>query len=366
VSSESRVVAFGGVDNWTGSPQSTASALLVFGARLTNLTVLGPPTAGPIRKAFAAHRALRSVRLQGAAPTRVIGALGLAWCNVVYDVVVSLFRSRRVDLYVAGRYGLPLCVLAMLPRVRVIYHSHELPRPIGGMLIALVERGLSNCADVVIAVSQFHSKALKARLGIREPRVVYNCAARLPAFPFRFPLKAHKGIRLVYAGAAIKKKGIEVIASFCDMLPRGRGHGVVLCLSTAGAVCQSSLSRIAATGVAEIRFDVQDVRSVLLKADFLLAPSSPVTCEETFGRVLVEAASAGCWPIATRAGAYPEILGRMGVGDLVEFSDSSEELARRLWRAVVKRMNINVGVNVADIDDFTEPSFEASFLRSLG
>ncbi len=265
-------------------------------------------------------------------------------------------------LYLSGNNALPLCLLGCVPGVYVVLHSHEVHQFPTNMFLTAVSRFLARQADRIIAVSDFHRASLSEDWKIPRVEKIYNAVTPGAALPQPMRNGRLAQINFIYVGGATAQKGIGVVEKFARLLASRGRHKMTLCLSRAGAMQSGLVAELEANPRVSVIYDADDVLGVLRTHDFLIAPSRPVICRETFGRVLVEAAMAGCWPLATAAGAYPELIRELGVGDVVSAGPDDDALAEQFLYIAESRCG-SVGSKVPNLSPFDYSSFKGQLLN---
>ncbi len=181
----------------------------------------------------------------------------------------------------------------------------------------------------VCAVSRFLQGRAHERLGLETS--VLN-----PCIDFRRYLGRQGRERLGTVGyAGGPGKGDPIVAGVIDRLPEvkflivgsytGAGQGT-------GTRSGSATDPVMTAGKVEYLNQVSDMSGFYDRIDLLLVPS---TVEETFGRVILEAAANGIPAIANRVGGIPEALGDGGIA--IEFErdrDAAADMAERYVRAI--------------------------------
>lgn len=181
----------------------------------------------------------------------------------------------------------------------------------------------------VCAVSHFLQARARERLGLETS--VLN-----PCIDFRRYLGRQGRERLGTVGyAGGPGKGDPIVAGIIERLPEvkfviagsytGAGQGT-------GTRDGLAAGPIMTAGNVEHLNQVNDMNRFYDRIDLLLVPS---TVEETFGRVILEAAANGIPTIANRVGGIPEALGDGGIA--IEFErdrDAAADMAERYARAV--------------------------------
>jgi glycosyltransferase involved in cell wall biosynthesis len=181
----------------------------------------------------------------------------------------------------------------------------------------------------VYAVSHFLQGIARELLGL-ETSVLHPC------IDFRRYLGRQGRERLVTVGyAGGPGKGDRIVAGIIERLPEvrfliaGRYSG-----KDGGpeAPSESSTNLVIHPANVERLGQLNDMRELYDRIDLLLVPS---TVEETFGRVILEAAANGIPAIANRVGGITEALGDGGIA--IEFErgrDSATDAVERYVRAI--------------------------------
>ena len=130
-------------------------------------------------------------------------------------------------------------------------------------------------------------------------------------------------------------KGDQIVAGIIERLPEvgfliaGRYNGTD---GGAGVLSESATNLVIHPVNVERLGQLNDMRELYDRIDLLLVPS---TVEETFGRVILEAAANGIPAIANRVGGITEALGDGGIA--IEFErgrDAAADAAERYVRAI--------------------------------
>ena len=196
----------------------------------------------------------------------------------------------------------------------------------------------------VYAVSHFLQGRARERLGIETS--VLN-----PCIDFGRYLGRQGRERLGTVGyAGGPGKGDPIVARIIERLPEVK-FLIVGSYTGAGQGTRNGLAAgpVMTAGNVECLNQVNDMSKFYDRIDLLLVPS---TVEETFGRVILEAAANGIPAIANRVGGIPEALGDGGIA--IEFerdSDRAADMAERYVRAI-RRLQ-------ADADEYSVLSRKA-------
>jgi lipopolysaccharide heptosyltransferase II len=244
--------------------------------------------------------------------------------------VEQLIRASGVEIVharsrVPGWIGLAAARRAQRPFVTT---AHGFYRPHLGSRVMVWGR-------LIIVPSEALGRYLVARFRVPKERLrVIPRGVDLAEFPFQPPAAHHGPWRIGIFGRLSSIKGQGVALRACARLVR-KGIPVKLCLAgdTPGSPMRRSLGALAeALGLQEsvewlgLR---QDVPQLIASVDLVLAPS---TYPESFGRALVEAQAVGRPVIASRLGAFEELIedGRNGLlvppGDDVALAAAIERL----------------------------------------
>jgi glycosyltransferase involved in cell wall biosynthesis len=233
----------------------------------------------------------------------------------------KLTGSSTVVVYGSTVFALPLAVLSLLPKVKTIIHLHETGTG-RNFLDSLLFR-FATLADAIVCVSHFHETEVRKRLSPSAQKKIhriYNCGS----VSIVADLRANRYISFIYVGGATRRKGIRVIANVARKLASHHDLRWQLCLSSAGRVDWHAIDALSELSAVHLEWDVRDVSSYLRHAQVAVFPTVPALCEETFGLVLIEAALCGCDIVASRSGAYTEILGALKVGTTIPGSTEND------------------------------------------
>jgi glycosyltransferase involved in cell wall biosynthesis len=183
--------------------------------------------------------------------------------------------------------------------------------------------------EQVYAVSHFLQGMAGELLGLETS--VLN-----PCIDFRRYLGRRGRERLITVGyAGGPGKGDQIVAGIIERLPEvrfliaGRYSGTD---GGAEAPSESATNLVIHPVNVERLGQLSDMRELYDRIDLLLVPS---TVEETFGRVILEAAANGIPAIANRVGGIPEAVGDGGIA--IEFErgrDAAADVAERYVRAI--------------------------------
>jgi glycosyltransferase involved in cell wall biosynthesis len=265
-------------------------------------------------------------------------------------------------------------VRARLPKTRIVLHMHcqwleQLER-------AIVKRRIT-AADLVLGVSDFIAAGVRRRFPSLAPRCshVYN-GVDIALFA-RPPDLQPKPNHLVYVGRLAPEKGVHVLVDAFEMVlahhPDAHlqliGPESVFPLEALFPGCEdphllaiepyfrpgtypellrAKISRFPPGSISLLN---QGVKFNELPCHYHAASifTFPSLCEESFGMPLVEAMAAATPVVATRGGAFPEIVEAGRTGLLVERSDargladailqllSDPERRERMAKAAAKR-----------------------------
>lgn len=252
------------------------------------------------------------------------------------EFVLDLLRASRLrrkwdwDLLYANQYfDLPfVAALGFFTRTPIVCHL-RLSAP--HYLSRQYRAGLRRCARL-IATSKFTAESyIGCGLPSEQFAVIHNgvdvqhfdsvVSARGPDEPDR---------RVLYMGRVVPEKGIgtliEAVAQLssaghtarCRLTILGDGHGDY----------PDKLRQAASAlhGV-DVRFraHLSDIRGALAESDLVVVPSE---CDESFGRVVIEAMAAGVPVVATRDGGIPEVLADRFDAHLVPPGDATALAAK--------------------------------------
>lgn len=230
----------------------------------------------------------------------------------------SLIRKHAIDLvYVNGPRVLPAAALAArgLP---IVFHAHNHLPP--GLSRRLVRAALDYCTEV-ISVSQFTA----TYLGRGSVRIIPNGAGDLSS-----GTKRPGPVRVGMIGRIAPEKGQLDFVEAVRLLPRDweflvAGTTMLATPSYAGQV------RARASGL-PVRFVgwQSDLRQLYAQLDLVVVPSAP---GEGFGRVIIEAFSAGVPVVAYDSGGIGELIEDGVTGYLVR-PQTPEALASAIGAAI--------------------------------
>ena len=188
---------------------------------------------------------------------------------------------------------------------RLAERQHFLMRP-----YQILRRYLSGMVDIVTAPSQFllsYHERMRYFPNAEKKIIPNSHGFSLAYLVNQVPKKASKQFRLLYLGRLDKAKGVELLCeAFLRYVDEGGENGL---LSIAGwGPLKKSLHEKYATQE-KIHFlgavSGGQKSALLRKNNFLVLPS---VVKESFGLVLVEAFAHGTPVIASRIGAFPEVV----------------------------------------------------------
>lgn len=222
-----------------------------------------------------------------------------------------------------------------LPVIATLHHSIHDPalRPYKGFAraayhrwwIAPNERRVMQCADRVVAVSQFAANTARKTLVDVPMEVIYNGIDTQQFRPPPGERKPHKPFRLLYVGSWMARKGVDLLAPIMSEL----GEGFEL-RYTGGPAAERDKPDMPANMHDLGRLQGADaVVAAMQDADAFLFPSR----SEGLPLCLLEAMACGLPVIATRGSSLVEVITNEVSGvlcsanDVQKFSDAIRRLA---------------------------------------
>lgn len=214
--------------------------------------------------------------------------------------------------------------------------TRALVRPRTDMLFAINSDGVR-----LFRAAQF-GRVVRTPLGFPEAHFHINEAARTK-------VRQQLGLRgpiIAYFGRMTHEKGVHLLLDALDQLVDHEWNLLLDDFQPVTGYQASIRQRVdSASWAQRVRFIEAkhgDVADYMNAADLVVVPSIATrNWKEQYGRVVPEALACGCWLIATRVGALPELLGTHGA--LVPELDA-DELAiaiRRCLGTAQERRNVN-------------------------
>ncbi|MCC6390494.1 MAG: glycosyltransferase family 4 protein [Bryobacterales bacterium] len=223
-------------------------------------------------------------------------------------------------LYINGPRLLPAAALAHL-EIPVVFHAHSyLPH---GLSRTLARRSLRLCNATVIGVSRFVASYVTGAVAADRLFVIPNgtAGAQRP--------RHVGGLCAGVIGRIAREKGqLEFVHAARIVLRQLPECRFLICgAALLGSEDYAARVQLAARGLPmDFRGWRHDIGPVLSELDLLVVPS---TGAEGFGRVIIEAFSAGVPVLAFRSGGIPEIIEDGKTGYLAE-SKTTESLAQSM------------------------------------
>lgn len=357
-----KIIFFGGVDNWTGSPISTTSSIRTLKPNIHKCIIIkGGDSPGPMELICKELSVPLYVLPKFKGPTlfKFFNLIFFSSLLSIYIIFIS-FKFKSIYIYISGLYGIILIVNGIFYNVKIIFHSHEILN-LNNILKRYFINLLFLFVDKFIVVSNYHKNSYSNFNSLKNKIFVLynNVNTHIKINPFYKIININKTFRVAYVGGASTKKGIHKVYEISNLL--GKEYTLDLFISTAGECDKSLINKLIDKGI-HVEFDVHDIPKRLIDYDFLIVPTLPSLCAETFGRILVEAAGAGCWPIVTPSGAYPEIIGLLGVGTILSpsvfESNYGPEFIIQLHKLSSCRNSLNLNLN-----EFSYNSYSSNLLN---
>jgi glycosyltransferase involved in cell wall biosynthesis len=235
--------------------------------------------------------------------------------------IAGLCSRHSVNLlYVNGPHLLPAVALAD-PGPPVLFHAHSyLPR---GLSRVLARWALRRSGATVIAVSRFVSSYVKDAVARQRLFVIPNGTAGVQR-----PRHAGGLCAGVIGRIAPEKGQLEFVQAAHLVLTQVPACRFLICGAPllASRAYAAEVESVARGLPVDFRDWQEDIGSVLSELDLLVVPS---TGAEGFGRVIIEAFSAGVPVLAFRSGGIPEVIEDGITGYLAE-SKTPHALAQRM------------------------------------
>lgn len=231
----------------------------------------------------------------------------------------QLLKAHAIDLlYVNGPRALPVAALACGRRLPLVFHAHN---SVSGAARRMVHASLDWCdRPSVIAVSRYVALYLDGRAS----EVVPNGAEDL-ALPRRSTERGSIGV----VGRIAAEKGLLEFVEAVRLLPRDWKFLVAGTASDQGHAYEEAVRARAAGLPIEFQGWRGDRAQLFSELGLLVVPSGE---REGFGRVIIEAFSAGVPVVAHDSGGIGELIDD-GESGYLTGDQSSEALAARIREA---------------------------------